>query len=142
MEKKKRIWPYYLTYGRRTSLENPDEAFREDLRLLQPFPADAILWARDSMRQVHCGAPTKAEDFYMHFMLRKGWYCQFLEADLKTPLPRKLNLKTPDDIRGMIERVGKTMTTEESQGFEYAISMGRGSAWLMLSEEQYQKLRR
>ncbi len=25
---------------------------------------------------------------YMHFMLRDGWYCQFLEADLKTSLPK------------------------------------------------------
>jgi len=29
---------------------------------------------------------------YMHFMLREGWYCQFLEEDLKTPLPKKLTL--------------------------------------------------
>jgi len=28
----------------------------------------------------------------MHFMLREGWYCQFLEEDLKTPLPKKLTL--------------------------------------------------
>jgi hypothetical protein len=27
---------------------------------------------------------------YMQFVLRKGWYCQFLEEDMKTPLPRKL----------------------------------------------------
>ena len=77
----------------------------------------------------------------MHFMLREGWHCQFLEADLKTPLPRKLNLKTPDDIRGMIERVGTAMTTEECQGFEYAITTGRGSVWLNLTEEQYRKLK-
>jgi hypothetical protein len=25
----------------------------------------------------------------MFFMRNKGWYCQFLEEDLKTPLPRK-----------------------------------------------------
>ena len=78
----------------------------------------------------------------MHFMLRDSWHCQFLEEDLKTPLPRKLTLKTPDVIRGMIERVGSKMTTEERQGFEYAISTGRGSVWLMLTDEQYQKLRR
>jgi len=32
----------------------------------------------------------------MSFMLRDGWYCQFLEADLKTPLPRKFTFATPD----------------------------------------------
>lgn len=26
----------------------------------------------------------------MSFMQSNGWYCQFLEEDLKTPLPRKL----------------------------------------------------
>jgi len=78
----------------------------------------------------------------MHFMLCEGWHCQFLEADLKTPLPRRLNLRTADEIRGMIERVGSKMTTEERQAFEYAINTGRGSAWLSLTEEQYQKLRR
>ena len=78
----------------------------------------------------------------MSFMLRKGWNCQFLEADLKTALPRKLSLKTPDDIRAMIGRVGSSMTTEERQGLEYAITVGRGSAWLELSDEQYQKLKK
>jgi hypothetical protein len=28
-----------------------------------------------------------AHRVYMSFMDRKGWHCQFLEADLKTPLP-------------------------------------------------------
>jgi hypothetical protein len=30
----------------------------------------------------------------MHFMLVNGWYCQFLEEDLKTPPPKKL--RTPE----------------------------------------------
>jgi hypothetical protein len=42
----------------------------------------------------------------------------------------------------MIDRVGSSMTPEERQGFEYAIATGRGSVWLMLSDEQYQKLKR
>jgi hypothetical protein len=78
---------------------------------------------------------------YMHFLLRDGWYCQFLETDLKTSLPRKLTLKTPDDIRAMVERVGAPMNTEERQGFEYGIENGRGSAWLSLTREQYEKLK-
>jgi hypothetical protein len=28
---------------------------------------------------------------YMSFQCRYGWHCQFLEQDLKTPLPRKLH---------------------------------------------------
>jgi hypothetical protein len=31
-------------------------------------------------------------------MLRQGWHCQFLEADLKTPLPRKLTFSDPGRI--------------------------------------------
>jgi hypothetical protein len=45
-------------------------------------------------------------------MFSDGWFCQFLEADLKKSLPKKLRLQTPGDIRGMSERVRKTMTTE------------------------------
>ena len=33
---------------------------------------------------------------YMSFMLRGQWYCQFLEEDLQTPLPRKLRFASPD----------------------------------------------
>jgi hypothetical protein len=32
---------------------------------------------------------------YMAFFQREGWYVQFLEADLKTPLPRKFNFTDP-----------------------------------------------
>jgi hypothetical protein len=38
---------------------------------------------------------------YMQFMFRKGWYCQFHEEDMKTPLPLKLT--SP-----MIGRFGKS----------------------------------
>lgn len=31
---------------------------------------------------------------YLYFQFRQGWHCQFLETDLKTYLPRKLNLAT------------------------------------------------
>ena len=32
-------------------------------------------------------------------MFRQGWQVQFLEADLKTPLPRKLTFADADKIR-------------------------------------------
>jgi hypothetical protein len=40
----------------------------------------------------------------MYYMLRDGWYCQFLEADLKTPLPRKFRFGTPEKIVELAER--------------------------------------
>jgi hypothetical protein len=36
---------------------------------------------------------------YMTFFQREGWYVQFLEADLKTPLPRTFNFKDPEKIK-------------------------------------------
>jgi hypothetical protein len=51
-----------------------------------------------------------AESVYMNFMQRQGWYCQFLEADLKTSLPRKLNLDNPAKIIEMAEPGGGCRT--------------------------------
>ena len=36
-----------------------------------------------------CQSQIGCRRVYMYFMLRDGWHCQFLEADLKTPLPKK-----------------------------------------------------
>jgi hypothetical protein len=43
---------------------------------------------------------------YMSFMDRHGWQCQFLEADLKTPLPKRLHFTSPDKIIDLVERGG------------------------------------
>jgi hypothetical protein len=45
-----------------------------------------------------CGGAGKKR-VYMHFMFRKAWLCQFLEEDLKTPLPRKVMFE--DDQKDM-----------------------------------------
>jgi hypothetical protein len=78
----------------------------------------------------------------MHFMLRDGWFCQFLEEDLKTPLPRKVRLDDPAKITEMAERGGAAMRLEDRQALDYGISMGRGSVWLNLTPDQYLKLKR
>jgi hypothetical protein len=78
---------------------------------------------------------------YMSFFLRNGWQCQFLEEDLKTPLPRKLTFAGPGKLREMYDRFGAAQKTEDRQGFEYGITIGRGGVWLDLNEGQYQKLR-
>ena len=41
---------------------------------------------------------------YLSFQLRDGWHCQFLEADLKTVLPRKLHFASPDKLIELVER--------------------------------------
>ena len=35
----------------------------------------------------------------MYFFLRSGWQAQFLQPDLKTPLPKKLTFQDPEKIR-------------------------------------------
>jgi 2-hydroxychromene-2-carboxylate isomerase len=42
----------------------------------------------------------------MYFFKRGGWQVQFLEADLKTSLPRKLTFTDPEKIREMARRGG------------------------------------
>jgi len=43
---------------------------------------------------------------YMSFMDRHGWQCQFLEADLKTPLPKRLHFTSTNKIIELVERGG------------------------------------
>lgn len=78
----------------------------------------------------------------MSFMLRDGWYCQFLEADLKTPLPKKLTLANSEKVVEMAERGGYTMNVEGRQALEHGIEKGRGGGWLLLTDDQYAKLKR
>ena len=78
---------------------------------------------------------------YMYFMLRNGWQCQFLEPDLKTALPKKLTFTDTRKIVELAERGGYSMTEEGRHALEHGIENGRGGIWLLLSPEQYQKLR-
>jgi hypothetical protein len=78
----------------------------------------------------------------MHFMLYEGWYCQFLEAELKTSLPKKLTIRSQQKLLQMAERGMPNMTNEERQRMQHDIANRRGGIWLDLSEEQYLKLKR
>ena len=51
-------------------------------------------------------SPNDRHRVYLSFQDRKGWHCQFLEADLKTPLPRHLHFKSPDKIIELVQRGG------------------------------------
>ena len=70
-----------------------------------------------------------------------GWHCQFLEADLKTPLPRKLHFTSSDKIIELVERAGGFKDQESRLMLNQGISMGRGGVFLSLTEEQYAKLK-
>jgi glutamate synthase domain-containing protein 2 len=78
----------------------------------------------------------------MYFFKRGGWEVQFTEADLKTPLPRKLTFSDPEKIRELARRGEAWGTSEVRQMLEHAIETGRGGVYLRLTPEQHAKLRR
>jgi hypothetical protein len=78
---------------------------------------------------------------YIAFMVCRGWHCQFLEADLKTSLPRTLTFAKPDKIIELVERGGGFKDLAERQAMDHAIAMGRGGVYLNLTDEQYRKLK-
>jgi len=75
-------------------------------------------------------------------MDRNGWHVSFLEADCRTTLPLKLTFLSEGKILAMYERCGATHLLEDRQALEMGITMGRGSCWLSLSEEQYRQLKK
>ena len=77
----------------------------------------------------------------MSFFLRRGWHCQFLESDLKTPLGRTLTFRDAAKIRAMHDRFAAEQTLEHRQALDYAIEKGRGGIWLNLTDEQYARLK-
>lgn len=79
---------------------------------------------------------------YMTFFLREGWYVQFCEADLKTPLPWTFTFADPEKIRELARRGEAWGDSESRQMLEHAIENGRGGCYLQLTPEQYRKLRR
>ena len=52
---------------------------------------------------------------YMSFFLSRGWYCQFLEMDLKTSLPKKLTFASADKVRELAELGGATANLENKR---------------------------
>jgi hypothetical protein len=78
----------------------------------------------------------------MSFQDRRGWHCQFLEADLKSSLPLKLHFKSAAKLIELIERGGGITDQESRLMLGQAIATGRGGVFLSLTEEQYSKLKR
>ena len=78
----------------------------------------------------------------MFFMLSQDWHCQFLEEDLKTPLPRKLRVSDPAKLFEIAVRGGHLLNLEGRQAMEHAVEKGRGGIWLELKQEQYAKLKK
>jgi hypothetical protein len=79
---------------------------------------------------------------YMSFMLREGWHCQFLDSDLKTPLPRRYTFSDVAKVRELVTRGNGFPDQSIRQEFEHAVETGRGGVYLALNDEQYAKLKR
>jgi hypothetical protein len=69
---------------------------------------------------------------YMYFQSRGGWQVQFLEVDLKTPLPRQFTFQHADKLRELARRGEALGTLEQKQALEHGIEMGRGGLYLRL----------
>ena len=79
---------------------------------------------------------------YMSFQDRHGWQCQFLEADLQTPFPKRLHFSSSEKLVELVERAGGFTDQEARLMLAQGIAMGRGGIFLRLNEEQYNKLRK
>ncbi len=79
-----------------------------------------------------CGGVGKKR-VYMHFMFRKGWLRQFLQDDLKTPLPRKVLFEDDKKIWEMAKSGGFTLNISGRREIEEAIRRRRGGIIHLLS---------
>jgi len=59
------------------------------------------------------------------------------EADLKTPLPKRLTLPDPETLIQLAE-CGYKSNLEGRQALEHTIATRRGGVWLELTEAHYQ----
>jgi hypothetical protein len=75
-------------------------------------------------------------------MRNHGWYCQFLEPDLKTSLPWTFTFASEDKLRELVERGGGMVDSETRNMVDHAIQMGRGGVYLNHTDEQYSRLTR
>ena len=106
-----------------------------------PLPAPHVAGEQLCVR---CAAKKKKPPHrvYMSFQTQSGWHCQFLEEDLKTPIPVQLNLVRQEKLFEIAERGGYRLNLEGRQAMLRSIDMGRGGIWLELTEEQYRRLKR
>lgn len=120
------------------------DRIRRQVNPAPDVPPPAVLTG-GNIRRIFAYNPPMANDnhhrVYMFFMDRRGWQCQFLETDLKTPLPRKLTFASPDKIIELVERGNGLPNLESRQALGQALELGRGGVFLELTAEQYAKLK-
>jgi len=78
---------------------------------------------------------------YASFQCRNGWFVQFLESDLRTPLRKRVTFASPEKIVEMARRGGADWNLESRAGLQHGIDIGRGGFYLNLTDEQYSRLK-
>jgi hypothetical protein len=78
----------------------------------------------------------------MSFTFQESWYCQFLEADLKTILPKKLVFATAEKVRELAEHAGAFKHLESKHAVNQGIDNRQGGVWLNLTSAQYARFKR
>jgi len=79
---------------------------------------------------------------FLQFSFRQGWFCEFMEEDRKTRLPRTVMLSDERKLFGLVKRGGFTLNISGRQEIEAAIRKKSGGVWLELTPEKYSKLRK
>ena len=74
-------------------------------------------------------SPNDRHRVYLSFQDRHGWQCQFLEADLKTPLPKRLHFTWSGKIIELVQRGGGLLDQESRLMLEQGIATGRGGVF-------------
>jgi len=77
----------------------------------------------------------------MHFIWNTDhWFCHFLMDDLRTALRKTLTFRHEGKVLEAARNGRAGLTSEDERLIQDGIAMGRGGAWLRLTEDQYQKL--
>jgi hypothetical protein len=127
-----------------TNLPEPDPPVLEGFSALADInhqPVDLLAFYSPILTGMSRRHERPSHRVYMSFFLSRGWYCQFLETDLKTSLPKKLTFASADKVRELAELGGAIANRESNQMLEDAIIHGRGGVYLNLTQTQYERLR-
>ncbi len=78
----------------------------------------------------------------MRFEKHGGWVVTFRDQGNDTICFRELTFADPAKIRQIVARSATRMLLEDRSAFEYGLKHGAGVVLLILTQEQYRKLRR
>jgi hypothetical protein len=78
----------------------------------------------------------------MRFEKCHGWRVSFLDRENQGVRFRDLTFADRSKLEDLVARTPTKMVLADKQAFELALNTGRGAVDLVLTEDQYRKLRR